>query len=145
MAGTNGSSVFPFVVTSPLVCPSSFCSAELASERKAKRNQETRSSIQIIKLADNNASLARTNNRLNYQLEKLRKEHDQLIHLHTGQQAVTKAKIGEFKTEIKGLKELLKESLEEKESLLSHLQAKQVLQELWCWIIAPLLLPYVFS
>lgn len=102
------------------------CSIELAKERQSKKALESKSSNQILKLAENNASLARLNNALSNQLEKLRGEHERLLHLSTGQQAVAKAKSVELIEEIDGLKKLLKESQEEKEALRSHLNAKQV-------------------
>ena len=70
--------------------------------------------------------LARANNRLTSQLDKLRAEHEKLQHLAAGQQAVARAKEAELAAEINGLKRLLKESLAERTTLHAQLLAKQV-------------------
>ena len=87
---------------------------------------EARAVNQIQKLADNNVALARLNNKLTSQLDKLRTEHDQQQHLAAGQQAVARAKEKELAAEINGLKHLLKDSFSERTTLHAQLVAKQV-------------------
>jgi hypothetical protein len=110
-----------------------FLSFFLASRRAQRKTElqlrqalETRAAVQIQKLADNNAALARMNHRLSSQLDRYKAEVDQLEHLSAGQAAVAKAKESELAAEIKGLKHLLKESLAERATLHAQLVAKQV-------------------
>jgi hypothetical protein len=101
------------------------CSAGLAAGRQGREAAEARSAAQIVKLADNNAALARMNNRLTRQLEDLRAEHDQILHLSTGRLAVARAKEGELLAEVGGLKRLLRDSMVERQGLRAQLHAKQ--------------------
>lgn len=99
----------------------------LAFSRRAQlKALETRATLQIQKLSDNNAALARMNHRLNSQLERLKGELDQLEHLTAGNAIVARAKESELASEINGLKHLLKESLAERANLHAQLVAKQV-------------------
>jgi hypothetical protein len=103
-----------------------FCRAQLRSEQQLRQALESRAAVQIQKLADNNAALARMNHRLSSQLDRLKAEIDQQDHLETGRAAVARAKETELAAEINGLKHLLKESLAERATLHAQLVAKQV-------------------
>lgn len=102
------------------------CSAELRNERQARQEEKARTAAQITKLSENNAAIARLNNRLSQQLERSKMESDTLKHLAAGQSAVARAKEAENEAEISGLKHLLKESLAERERIHAQLLAKQV-------------------
>ncbi len=98
----------------------------LITEQHSRKAAEERAASQIQKLADNNTALARMNHRLTAQLERVRAQHDHLAHLEAGRAAVTRAKEAEMGQQVQGLKELLKESLEERSKLHAKLMAKQV-------------------
>lgn len=87
---------------------------------------DARAASQTQKLTDNNVALARMNNRLLAQLDRLRQDHTHLEHLTAGQQAVARAKEAELAREVKGLKAVVKESLAERQNLRAQLAAKQV-------------------
>lgn len=94
--------------------------------RQTFQGFDARVAAQTQKLTDNNVALARMNNRLLAQLDRLRQDHAHLEHLAAGQYAVSRAKEAELAAEVKGLKAIVKDSLAERENLRAQLAAKQV-------------------
>ncbi|KAL4552885.1 hypothetical protein Ndes2526B_g02784 [Nannochloris sp. 'desiccata'] len=110
--------------------------AKLVEKEAQLKALETRTTLQIQKLSDNNAALARMNHRLNSQLERLKAELDQLEHLTAGNAIVARAKESELASEINGLKHLLKDSLAERATLHAQLVAKQEIVRYLEWRLA---------